>query len=285
MNRGECSEHERGADPRAHHAAPASVAHDLRGPLAVIQMSVSALASRIEGTREALLIQRALKRAAGLIDALVMAAELEGADTGLEPRTTNVRTLVTEVTDDLELHAYVANVSVVVDVRSDLEAVIDPRLIARALTNLLANAIKFTRAGGIVKISATSEGDDVVFAVADTGCGIREHDVDRIFEPFWRTTKSQGGGSGMGLAIVRHVARAHRGVVSVTSRLNEGTTFVLRVPRVVRSRDDHASRPGPGSVMCHGPRLDFSRSHISTVDGLRLPPVRVIARTPLATSA
>ncbi len=118
----------------------------------------------------------------------------------------------------------------------------DPRLTCHAdreklqqiVLNLLSNAVKFTPAGGSITLEWDATDDDVRVFVRDTGPGIPEEKLDLIFEPFVQlqhgfTRRSEG--SGLGLAISRELARAMNGDVGVTSRVGEGTTFVVRLPR------------------------------------------------------
>jgi signal transduction histidine kinase len=102
------------------------------------------------------------------------------------------------------------------------------------LINLLWNAQKFTRSGTI-SISAEQQGDEVWFSVSDTGIGIAEADLPRVFEPFWQSDQSDTrvfGGAGLGLAVSRKIADQLGGQLDVTSELGKGSTFTLRVPQL-----------------------------------------------------
>ncbi len=109
----------------------------------------------------------------------------------------------------------------------------DRRQVTSALYNLLDNAVKYSDAGSVVTVSATTDGIDVVIKVHDRGIGIPKADLERIFERFYRVDQARSratGGTGLGLAIVRHVATNHQGDVRVSSRLGEGSTFELVLP-------------------------------------------------------
>jgi cell cycle sensor histidine kinase DivJ len=112
---------------------------------------------------------------------------------------------------------------------------IDPKAISQALINLVQNAVKFTSAGGAIHISAGVEPDaGLVLQVADTGIGIAEKDLGPIFERFAQVEDSyvrRHGGIGLGLHITRRLVELHGGSVSVRSRLGEGSTFTIRLPR------------------------------------------------------
>jgi two-component system, OmpR family, phosphate regulon sensor histidine kinase PhoR len=101
----------------------------------------------------------------------------------------------------------------------------------QALLNLLANAIKFNRPGGEVRVTARKSGDGTLqIAVADTGIGIPSQDLPRIFERFYRVDKARSrevGGTGLGLSIVRHVVEGMNGTVKAESQLGRGSTFTI----------------------------------------------------------
>jgi signal transduction histidine kinase len=99
-----------------------------------------------------------------------------------------------------------------------------------ALTNLIGNAIKFTGRGGTIRASVTPEDSMVRFDVRDDGPGISPEELPRVFERFYRGRDAQSEGAGLGLAIVRSIARAHEGSISVESELGKGSRFTLRLP-------------------------------------------------------
>ncbi|MDP9405985.1 MAG: ATP-binding protein, partial [Actinomycetota bacterium] len=106
----------------------------------------------------------------------------------------------------------------------------DLRLIA---ANLLENAVRYNRPGGVVRASVRREAAEVVLEVVDDGIGIAEVDRDRVFERFYRVDKARSravGGTGLGLSIVRHAAERHGGAVTVRSVLGEGSTFRVVLP-------------------------------------------------------
>lgn len=105
----------------------------------------------------------------------------------------------------------------------------DPDQLSRALLNLVLNAIRHTDEKEQILLTAGRDGQYGLLAVADSGSGIAEQDLERIFEPWYRGARASGTG-GLGLAIVRHVALAHRGEVSVKSRPGQGSTFTIKLP-------------------------------------------------------
>jgi signal transduction histidine kinase len=118
--------------------------------------------------------------------------------------------------------------------------VTDPGLLRQIIVNLLSNALDAVGGDGQVSVAATTEDDDVLITVSDTGHGISPEDLRRIFEPFY-TTKGRGKGTGLGLAICRQLTAALGGTISVQSQPGQGSTFYVRIPR------DGAPAGAPGS--------------------------------------
>lgn len=117
---------------------------------------------------------------------------------------------------------------------SDVVAWADEEAVGQILDNLVSNAVKYTPEGGEIRVRWWAEGGEACVEVADTGIGIPEADLPRVFERFYRVDKARSrelGGTGLGLAIVKHLAHAMRGSVHAASRLGEGSTFTVRLPR------------------------------------------------------
>ena len=110
----------------------------------------------------------------------------------------------------------------------------DETQLTSMFTNLVDNAVKYTPPGGRVEVVGGSEGSEIIISISDTGIGIPEGKIPRIFERFYRVDKARSkatGGTGLGLSIVRHVAQNHGGRVTVESIPNEGSTFTVYLPR------------------------------------------------------
>jgi signal transduction histidine kinase len=114
----------------------------------------------------------------------------------------------------------------------------DKAQIEQALINLALNAIEATGPGGKITINSrfASKADMVEITVSDTGKGISEEDVDRIFEPFYTTSES---GTGLGLAITHGIIEQHGGTVEVESKMGQGTSFIIRLPLDNGENSDH----------------------------------------------
>ncbi len=107
----------------------------------------------------------------------------------------------------------------------------DPDRIGQVVINLLHNAIKFTPSGGQITVSARQKDEFVIFSVRDTGVGIDQKDLNRIFERFYKADRARtGGGTGLGLSISRHMIEAHGGKIWVESQEGMGSTFHFSLP-------------------------------------------------------
>ena len=115
-----------------------------------------------------------------------------------------------------------------------MQAWADEDAVAEILDNLVDNALKYTPAGGRIQVSWQAEDDQVILEVADTGIGILERDLPRIFERFYRVDKARSrelGGTGLGLSIVKHLVQAMHGTIGCTSQAGKGSHFSVRLPR------------------------------------------------------
>jgi two-component system phosphate regulon sensor histidine kinase PhoR len=114
-----------------------------------------------------------------------------------------------------------------------IEADVNGLLLEQALVNLIDNAVKYSNAGSVVRVTAETDGDMLEISVKDEGAGIAVEHLARIFERFYVVDKARSrklGGTGLGLAIVKHIAQSHRGGVDVTSEAGKGSTFTIRLP-------------------------------------------------------
>jgi two-component system, OmpR family, sensor histidine kinase ResE len=112
--------------------------------------------------------------------------------------------------------------------------VLDPDRIEQVLTNLIDNAIRHTPVGGSVIVTETTDEKGINFEVKDSGSGIPEEDLPFVFERFYKADKARTrgrSGTGLGLAIAKNIVDAHKGHISVQSKLGQGTTFSFFIPR------------------------------------------------------
>lgn len=218
------------------------VAHELRGPLGTIKTALSvALDPRSGGTpeRTADLVRRAEHRAgelATLTQELLSLARARGARTSVEFARVEPADLARKVADDLRPSAEEAGLTLSVAIPDGLPATMgDAEGLADLVTNLLANAIRYTPRGGRVSLDVRAHDDTIAIEVADTGIGIAEEDLPRVFDEFFRSRSARehaADGSGLGMAIVRAVVDRHGGAVALESAVGRGTTARVSIPIV-----------------------------------------------------
>jgi len=221
----------------------ANASHELKTPVAGIQLlAESAETAASDGDIEtSLMFSRQIEAEAARLKRLVGdLLDLSRLDTAPDPGTvTNVRTAVENAIVGHRSAAFRAGLTLDADLSAvrdvDVFAAADPTDIAVALDNLVDNALAYT-VEGAVRVIVRADTSMVTIAVNDTGPGIAPEHLPRIFERFYRVDRARSrdsGGTGLGLALVRHVAERSGGTVSVESQPGSGTTFTLRFPRAV----------------------------------------------------
>jgi signal transduction histidine kinase len=217
----------------------ANVSHDLKTPLSLIRVFGETLEmGRVsdETTRQEYyrVINHESERLSRLIDNVLDFSRIEGGHRTYELVPTSVEPVVR---DAVESFAYVLaqqGFKVDVAIQPDLpEVPMDADAVGQALSNLIDNAIKYSEGRKVLTVGAASEDGGVALTVGDEGIGIPRDEQARIFDKFYRVGRSETQGqrgSGVGLALVRHVAEAHGGRVTVDSRAGEGSRFTLWLP-------------------------------------------------------
>jgi len=213
------------------------VAHDLRNPLAAIRIQASLLKRRApESERRSQKpvdsINNVAIRMDRLIQDLLSAALIDVGELTIQPTRLSTSQLMTEVVDMERPVASSSSVELQLDVEPELRDIrADHDRLLQVFENLIGNAIKFTSPGGRITVGAESREDEVLFRVADTGCGISPGDVAHIFDQFWRATERTGGvGAGLGLYITKGLVEAHGGRIWVESTPARGSTFFFSIP-------------------------------------------------------
>lgn len=213
------------------------VAHDLRDPLSTAALAAASLVRahderRVRVRIAAERIGRSVSRANRLIGDLLDIAQIEGrGGLSLERKPLDAGALVAEVAEVFGPRAEQASIALETVAGDDLPAVWGDELrIMQVLGNLIGNALKFTPAGGRVRVAAERGGGDVRLVVSDTGPGIEPRQLANVFDRFWQATRGDRRGAGLGLAIAKGIVEAHGGRISVDSTLGQGTTFAFTLP-------------------------------------------------------
>ena len=212
----------------------ADVAHELRTPVAILQAGHEALLDGVvEATPEQLTSLRdEVLRLARMVDDLQTLAAADAATLQLSLRRCDLAEVTAAAMDSLAGRFEAADLSVERRLAPAL-IMADPRWLHQVITNLLTNALKFTPAGGQVRIETATAGPGAVLRVTDTGAGIPADDLPHIFERFWRGRQAmQTSGSGIGLAVAAELARAHGGHLTASSQPGRGTEMTLSLPAV-----------------------------------------------------
>ena len=227
-----------------------NISHDLRTPLASIQGYIETLLikngmlSDVERERCLRIAGRNMRHLSKLVDDLFELSKLDSASVTPTFEMFSLAELLQDTAQEFELDASEKDITVETVAPSDSATVYaDIGLIQRVLENLLRNAIQFTPRGGHIRIDIEKRADDIAVSVSDTGCGIAESDIHRIFDRYYhradkrRTDKRDGPSSstGLGLAIVKRILDLHGSRINVSSEPGRGTRFEFNLPRVQRA--------------------------------------------------
>jgi len=217
----------------------ADVSHELRTPLTSIKSYLEALREG-QGTLDAktedsflAVCEQETERMVRLTQDLLQLSGLETGNVRYERVPVNVYELVENVLKRFALQIKQQKLTVDVDVDSSLHVEGDVDMLHRLLDNVVGNALKFTPSNGALKIRGNAEADEVHIQIEDTGIGIPPEDVEHVFDRFYRVEKARSrrkGGTGLGLALAREIAELHDGSISLSSRLDVGTTVTITLP-------------------------------------------------------
>jgi two-component system phosphate regulon sensor histidine kinase PhoR len=213
-----------------------NLSHELRTPLA----SLKALTETLQGgaLTDVEAAPRFLGRIVTEVDALTQMAQelldlskIESGQVELVLRKVDPMAVLKSACDRMRVQAERAGVNLTSEAATPPQVQADASRLEQVLVNLIHNAVKFTRRGGMVTLSATEEDGAVVFAVRDTGVGIPDDELARIFERFYRVEKSRtGSGTGLGLSIAKHIVEAHGGKIWAESEEGRGSVFYFLIP-------------------------------------------------------
>jgi signal transduction histidine kinase len=211
-----------------------NVAHDLRTPITRLRTTAeTALRNgNVETSREA--IADCLEESETVITMLNTLMDISEAETGVLNLRFETLDLTELIEDMVDFYRYVAEekeITIEVDASESIHARVDRNRIRQVIANLLDNAIKYTPIGGKIQVTAKSSAGNFILTVTDSGIGISEADIDRVWERLYRADKSRSQrGLGLGLSFVKAIVLAHHGLTSVDSQPGKGSTFRVQCP-------------------------------------------------------
>lgn len=215
----------------------AAIGHDLRTPLSSVQAFAEGLRDGLarnpeKAARYASVILDKTREMNRLVEDLFAFARLDLPETAIQPERLEGARYLSGVVSSFEPAAAAKGVALRAE-GPDLPLTADPELLARALGNLLSNALRHTPPGGSITVAWAPSGGGVGLTVSDTGEGIPPEELPYLFSPMHRTDRSRNrrsGGAGLGLAITARIVQLHGGQIACESIAGQGTTFTLSLP-------------------------------------------------------
>ena len=207
------------------------ISHQTKTPIANILLYTQLLSEQPGNTACLDALEGQTKKLQSLIEALVKTSRLESGVIALHPVPGKLLPMLESAVSQLAPKAAAKGIPIVLEA-TDADAVFDPKWTEEALYNLLDNAVKYTGAGGAVRVTVTAYQMFSAIHVSDTGPGIAEEEQPRVFQRFYRGAEhNDEEGVGIGLYLVRQIAEGQGGYVKVSSQMGVGSTFSLYLPR------------------------------------------------------
>jgi len=213
--------------------------HELRTPLSIIQSEATLALKKersLEEYRKSLTsISQETAHMSAIINKLLFLTRVDSSRVNLNFTQIDMYGLLTEISENIEILCEEKSLQFCSKLAQNVRIKGDIVKLKELFLNLLDNAIKFTPAGGRVGLSLAKEGDRALITIEDSGIGIGEDDLDRIFERFYRvdkTSTAENDGSGLGLAICKHIVEFHEGQIKAESTPGRGSTFKVSLPLI-----------------------------------------------------
>jgi two-component system sensor histidine kinase VicK len=222
----------------------ANVSHELRTPLATIKSYAETL---LDGALEepdiarqfTSVVNNEADRMTRLVNDLLELSRLDNKETRWDKRPLKISRVLTDVVSKMKVNATKKNQQLelhMINEEEFPETFADRDKMEQVFQNILSNAIKYTPEGGKIRVSMDVDEDKLRIIFADSGIGIHEKDLSRIFERFYRVDKTRSremGGTGLGLSIAKEIVEAHGGKISIESRQGEGTRVSVMLPSII----------------------------------------------------
>lgn len=222
-----------------HSTIVAAASHEIRNPLTMVAASIRLLQDGETPLDEqqrkfAAVVQQQSDQAISIADDLLIQARIDAGKFSINRTPTDLVKLVREVVEGMRPIAQHRGQTLIVDVPQYMPTVrIDPRAVRQALANLLMNAVRHTAEGRIITMRVRDNASAIVLMVVDDGDGMSKDERRRLFEPF-ESGDLLGDGTGLGLNITRQLVEAHGGRILIDTRLREGTSIMITLPKETR---------------------------------------------------
>lgn len=217
-----------------------NASHELRTPLTSIQILIDLFSER-KITLEEIYneffphLRKEVERMSKLVSNLLNLSRLEAGVIELQPKEVNLNDIIFDIIERLSPYISKKNLSLSVKIPENLILIADPQHLDTIIFNIVENAVKYTPSGGSIEIVAFDNLESISIWVKDTGIGIPEKDLSRIFDRFYRVSKSRtnedGFSTGLGLSIVKKLIERHGWDIKVESKVNKGTKFEIVIPK------------------------------------------------------
>jgi signal transduction histidine kinase/DNA-binding response OmpR family regulator len=223
-----------------------NISHELRTPLSMILGPVTNLSKQDlppEQMSQLQRIKRSTKQLRQMTEEILDLARLEAGKLELREEVVLFSSFIRRVVNAFHSLAESRNIvyELAIDAPADLRLKLDAQKVERMLNNLISNALKFTGRGGRVVVKASVDSTTIMLSVEDTGVGIKEADLPRIFDRYYQARHQktlENGGLGIGLALCNELASFLGGQLAVKSKLGKGSTFVLKLPIAIAAATD-----------------------------------------------
>ena len=217
-----------------------NVSHELKTPLTSMKVLADSLLIQEDVPAELYKefmqdMSEEIERENKIINDLLTLVKMDKTANVMNIQSEDINLLVERILKRLRPIAAKRNIEVVFESYRPVTAEVDETKLSLAISNFVENAIKYNKENGWIHVTLNADHKNFYLEVADSGIGIPEEDVERIFERFFRVDKSHSreiGGTGLGLSIAKNAIVMHKGAVKVYSRVGEGTTFTVRIPIV-----------------------------------------------------
>ncbi len=222
-----------------------NASHELKTPLSSIKLLSDSVLSMNELDEESVRefmtdINGEIDRLTKIIDRLLSLTKLDVGDEGLDLKVTDLNEMAGRIVKSLQPVSEAKNVVLSCATNREALAMVDREKFWQVVYNITDNAVKYTPSGGTVTVYVFNEGEYCRIEIVDTGIGIPEDDVNKIFDRFYRVDKArarESGGTGLGLSIANDVVSMHEGKILVDSKEGVGTKFIIIVPKKLQLED------------------------------------------------